>query len=154
MSSPLTCPAPLLAAPTWVSVATASKREQLTHAIRGAYTFCGLTVRTTRWAQNEALPRCLVCMAVPEGHGTHLDVRALGLSIRQVEYWIEQGWLRPDVAAPGSGRRRTFPPFEVHVAALMLTLTQAGLSPDAAQRAARDGGRLSQTVRVYVEGPR
>lgn len=139
---------------TWRPVSPTSNRARLTHAIRGAHTLCGIAARTTSWADADTETtepaRCPECAAVPEGHVTHLDIRALGLTGRQVDYWTERGWLRTDDATPGTGHRRTFAPTELRVAAVMLTLTEAGLSPEAAHRAARNRGRLSPTVRVYM----
>ena len=146
---------PGLEEPTWRSVSGGSRREALTHAVRGGHTLCGLAERTTSWADTEipTMPRCRECAAVPAGHGTVLDIKGIGLTDRQLQYWTEQGWLRPTVETAGSGHRRTFPPAELAVAEVMFTLTQAGLTPRAAHRAARHQGWLTSTVRVVVEEP-
>ena len=36
--------------------------------------------------------------------------RAAGITYRQLDYWIRQGWISPTVRATGSGSRRRFDP--------------------------------------------
>jgi hypothetical protein len=54
---------------------------------------------------------------------------------RQIDTWTGRGWLAG--TRPGSGRRREWSATEVPVARLMVRLIRAGLTPEAAHRAAR-----------------
>lgn len=133
------------------SVPGGTRQELIVHALRGEHTLCGLTAWTLPWVESaDAGKRCAFCAAVPEGHGTHNDVMALGLTYRQVDWWCRKGWLLPDNPDPGSGYRRTFPPQEVAVAEVMFALTAAGVSASAAHRAVRNGGLLAPGVRVEL----
>lgn len=92
-------------------------------------------------------------MSPPEGHATYPDLLALGLTYRQINYWAKRDWLRADDVRPGSGRARTYPASELEVAATMRRLTAAGVTPEAAHRAARSDGWLSAEVRVLLVEP-
>lgn len=82
------------------------------------------------------------------------DLTALGLSYRTVDYWVRQGYLRAINPGRGTGRGiRTFPAGEVPVADRMRRLTAAGVTPEAAHRAARSDGWLSPEVRVLLVEP-
>ena len=83
------------------------------------------------------------------------DMLAAGITYRQLDYWCRTGYLRPDVASPGTGVRRRFPSEEFEIARLMVLLTAVGVEPSAAARAAREGiesgqpyGLLSDRVAV------
>lgn len=70
-----------------------------------------------------------------------LTVRA-GITVRQADHWTRKGYLKPDNAECGSGRSRQWSYREIEVARVMKVLTDAGVTPAAAQRAARDDGWL------------
>lgn len=70
---------------------------------------------------------------------------------RQLDYWTSQGYLRPDVASPGSGYVRQWPAAERRIAATMARLTAAGIPPKVAHDVARAGGRLEIAPGVVVE---
>jgi hypothetical protein len=62
----------------------------------------------------------------------------LAASARQVGYWIDRGWLRPD--ARGTGNSYRWSDAEWRIAVVMSRLVVAGLSPEAAHQAARAAG--------------
>lgn len=80
------------------------------------------------------------------------DLQRIGMSPRRVSYWTAQGWL-VCVAHPGSGFPMEWPPSELLVAAYMMVLVDAGLTPAAAARAARAHGQIAPGVRVDVSLP-
>ena len=121
------------------------------HAVRGGHTLCGLNTRAITFADSDdGASGCSICAAVPAGHATNQDLLDVGLTYRRLDYWTRLGLLISDNPGCGSGRRRTFPPGELLVARFMVRLTQAGIEPTAAARAARNGGWLDAGVRVDV----
>lgn len=66
------------------------------------------------------------------------DLVALGVTYRQLDYWVRTGRIRCDEPTPGSGARRVWPPGELEVASRMARLLDAGLSLNAAARVARE----------------
>lgn len=86
------------------------------------------------------------------GHSVQLaELMALGMTYRQLDSWTTRGFLRSSTPHPGTGRQRTWLPGEAEIAATMQLLTSAGVSPVKAHEAARNGGRLSDRVRVLIE---
>lgn len=82
------------------------------------------------------------------------DFIQVGLTYRQVDFWTTRGYLRADEASPGCGNNRTWPQSEVRIAELMVRLTDAGLTVEAAHRAARGfgfDGRAELAPGVLVE---
>lgn len=77
-------------------------------------------------------------------------VRVSGASFRQIDHWRTQGYLRP-VGLGGTGHAFYWAAAEVRVAVLMKRLVDAGLTPAAACRAARNGGVLAPGIRVAVD---
>jgi DNA-binding transcriptional MerR regulator len=73
-----------------------------------------------------------------------------GATFRMLDYWVRQGYLHP-IGGVGTGSVRDFPAGEVHVAKVMARLVSAGVSPEAAHRAARGNGELAPGVRVEVD---
>lgn len=73
-----------------------------------------------------------------------------GATFRQLDHWCHKGWLRP-VGGVGTGYSRDFGAAEIRVAKLMARLVSAGVSPEAAHRAARGDGELAPGVRVDVD---
>jgi DNA-binding transcriptional MerR regulator len=67
---------------------------------------------------------------------TRKDMEALGVSRRQLEYWVEMGWVS-SADPPSQGHPRTFSGTEKRVLALMARLTAAGLPARRAAPAAR-----------------
>src|SRR5215510_6672600 len=55
-----------------------------------------------------------------------------GLSLRQADYWVRQGWLKPNNARSGSGTARVWDEQELKVADRMRRLVAAGLTPNVA----------------------
>lgn len=82
---------------------------------------------------------------------THHELVDLGMTYRQLDHWVRQGWLRAHNPGCGSGRDRTFPRSELTVAKTMVALVKAGVGPAAAHRAARNDGQLASGVRVTVK---
>lgn len=64
-------------------------------------------------------------------------VDELGISYRQLDYWIRQGWLTPHNAHSGSGSQRDFRGSELTVAKRMGRLVAIGFHPALAARIAR-----------------
>lgn len=81
------------------------------------------------------------------------DFAATGASYRQIDHWCRAGYLRPTNPDAGSGTARTFPPIELAVAARMVRLIRAGLTPAAAARVARGNHDLAPGVRVLLDDP-
>lgn len=79
------------------------------------------------------------------------DLRAAGLSVQRISQWTYQGLLRADNPRPGYGKPRTWLPGEDKIAAVMLLLVEAGVSPVAAAKAARNDGYLAPGIRVVMD---
>lgn len=87
-------------------------------------------------------------MKIPEA------ARSLGVSMRQVEHWIEKDYLL--VERRGEGKARELEPTEVAVLDLLVRLANAGLRLDAAAplaRALRADGAVSLPggIRISVQ---
>jgi len=78
-------------------------------------------------------------------------IRRTGLSFRQVDYWCDKGYLRPDAAHPGTGYARNFTADEVRVAGVMKRLVDAGLRVDVAERVARGHEEIAPGIEVLVD---
>lgn len=99
----------------------------------------------------EALPR-RPAAALAASQITATDMYAAAdISYRQFDLWCRAGYLRPEPGPTGCGHTRTFPPSELRVVCVMALLVAAGLTPDAAHRAARNGGRLTPAVTVQIK---
>lgn len=120
------------------------------HRRAGDQALCG-TPFSTPAAWREATDRhrrCVHCLA--HGNGLPTTAAVGDATYRQIDYWVRRGWLRPiGAAAPGSGVPRVFPPEELAVADRMARLVRAGLTPEAAHRAAR-GQPLAPGVTVTI----
>jgi hypothetical protein len=79
----------------------------------------------------------------------------LGVTYRRLDHWVRRGYLRPGRQEAGtrhsSGSYRTWTPAELETARLMGRLTRAGLTPAAAAKAARAGGRCELAPGIWVE---
>jgi hypothetical protein len=78
------------------------------------------------------------------------DFVSVGLSVRQVDWWTIHGFLTAVVPRPGSGVTRLWPVGELAVARVMLRCVRAGVTPEAACRAARNDGWLAAGVRLVI----
>jgi DNA-binding transcriptional MerR regulator len=86
-------------------------------------------------------------------HSKEQMLEASGLTYRQLDYWTRNGLLKCVKKTVGSGHTRKWLDGEVHVARAMCLLTEAGVAPDAANRAVRNDGWLSSAVRVSIHLP-
>ena len=78
---------------------------------------------------------------------------SLGITYRQLDYWVWQGYLRPADPTPGTGVPREWPEAELEIARRMGRLTTAGLTPAAAAVIARDtwpAGELAPGITITV----
>lgn len=78
-------------------------------------------------------------------------VAATGLTYRQVDNWTSHGYLCCHWPSPGVGSKRLYPSEEIEVARAMQLLTEVGLSPEAAHKAAHSDGWLHPRVRVVIQ---
>jgi hypothetical protein len=126
--------------PLWLATPRGDVITELrTHAIRGAYTLCGMTAAKSVWSDPpEGCDRCAECAAVPPGHATYLDMIGLGLTTRKLDYWTRRGLLVLSATSKGSGYRRTWPGVEYRVARSILALMAEGFTLRAAATRARD----------------
>lgn len=74
-----------------------------------------------------------------------------GISYRQLDHWVDRGYLRPANQVTGTGNFRRFTADEMRVAVTMARLVAAGLTVAAAHRVARGETELAPGVRVLVE---
>ena len=74
-----------------------------------------------------------------------------GLTYRRLDHWTRTGYLTCDKVNPGSGRPRTWPDEELAVATVMARLIEAGLTVEAAERAARNHGLIAPGITVHVD---
>ncbi len=65
--------------------------------------------------------------------------RDLGITYRQLDYWVRCGYLRPANGFSGSGRDREWSLTELEIARRMGRLVAAGISVEKAAAFARDG---------------
>lgn len=65
------------------------------------------------------------------------DLGALGVSYRQLDYWIRFGYIEAENPTPGSGRRRVVAPEELLVAERMARLVAGGMAVAVAAIVAR-----------------
>lgn len=82
-----------------------------------------------------------------------VDADLGGATYRQLTFWVQKGYLNPEMAGKGSGYRWTWPRAEAQVARLMVRLVRAGLVPAAAAEHARKmaPSLAYGTVRLEVE---
>lgn len=59
-----------------------------------------------------------------------------GVTYRQLDYWIRQGYLKP-IRTGGTGHQHEWPKTELSVARWMGRLVKAGFTPEAAAELAR-----------------
>lgn len=135
---------------TWVT--SRNQPELVAHRVRGDYTLCRIPVVSRDWVEEPAWRRCASCTAITPGHVTAGDMVRLGLTYRQLDFWVRKGYLNPaNARAGGKGTDRMFPPSEVMVAAEMARLVSAGLPPSLAHYAIYNDGELAPGVRVVVD---
>lgn len=80
---------------------------------------------------------------LPQTKKNRKDMEALGVSRRQLEYWVEMGWVS-SADPPSQGHPRVFTDTEKRVLALMVRLTAAGLPARRASRLARQAVTAGQ----------
>lgn len=68
------------------------------------------------------------------------ELLATGITYRQSDFWVRQGYLRPErrKGRAGTGFARRWPSGELAVAARMARLVTAGIAPEAAAKFARE----------------
>jgi hypothetical protein len=157
----------------WLVTPTANLGVQSTllHAVSVGVTMCGLSTRTCAWFTPEPDTKSRVCQRCrtkvydlkrhgarkrdvgrPEGCVTTSELVSITkITYRQCDFWCNSGYLRPIEPRPGTGTCRFFAAGEVKVAGLMAVMVKAGVSPEAAHRAARNGGELAPGVRVVID---
>jgi hypothetical protein len=140
-----------LATPRTRSTNGGRRRDWITHAVRNGHALCGLNAAHRTWEPRDDAKRCSTCATTDATHACATDLTALGVTYRQVDYWCRRGFLRPTNPGPGSGTVRVFLPAEYEVAVFMARAVAAGVSPDAAARAARHDGLLAPGVRLLLD---
>lgn len=84
--------------------------------------------------------------------GTRTEI-VMGITTRQLNYWVYRGLLHPTDPAPGSGRPREWPDSEIEIGRRMGRLARAGLPLEWSAAFARDGwpdGQLAPGIWVRV----
>ena len=133
------------------------RKDRFAHAVRGndGHTICGLTLSAYQWEPVDNIdnyPHCRKCAAVPDGCMTSQGIAATaGITYRQLDFWVRQGYLKPLFAPQGSGFSRAFSESEVDVARRMARFVAAGVFPEAAHNAARNGGELAPGMRIIMD---
>ena len=77
--------------------------------------------------------------------------KTMKVTYRQLDYWFRRGWLQNINPGRGSGSSRYVTSAEAEVVAMMGRLVEAGIEPESAARAARNGGQLAPGVRVVLD---
>lgn len=82
---------------------------------------------------------------------TYAQLTAAGVSPRRIEWWTRKGHLRTYDTNPGTGNSREWRPGESRIGRDMVRFVdEAGLTPEAAHRAAR-GEALAPGIRLAVD---
>lgn len=82
---------------------------------------------------------------------SHIDaMRRSGATYRQLLHWTNRGYLHA-YNGGGTGFPFEWSDEEIRVAGAMKRMTDAGILPAAAARAARNGGVLAPGVRVLLD---
>lgn len=100
---------------------------------------------------------CNVCGGTVVADGLNVChrhvIHELGITYRQLNYWVMQGHLKPEQRAQGSGMPRRWPATEVEVAKRMALLTAAGFAVEKAAVFARKSwpaGEIAAGVWIEV----
>jgi hypothetical protein len=106
-----------------------------------------------------AAPACTVCGSPVLSDGLTVCSRhvkhELGITYRQLNYWVMQGYLRPKQDARLSGVPRRWPAAEIEIAKRMARLTDAGVIPERAAVFARQSwpkGEIAPGIVIEVTG--
>ena len=75
----------------------------------------------------------------------------IGVSYRQVDFWVSKGYLRPENET-GSGIPREFSSSEIQVAVVMARLVAAGVRPSEAHLIARGDPAAIAKVQAAMAG--
>lgn len=105
---------------------------------------------------------CRVCSGPVKSPGlpvcaSHVT-NELGITYRQLDHWSRMGYLQPSRQDHGksrsSGSSRVWTPEELRIARLMGRLVHAGLTPQAAAKAARSGlpRQIAEGIWIEVTG--
>jgi MerR HTH family regulatory protein len=93
--------------------------------------------------------------SLPAAQRTREELAALGVTARQLEYWVERGLVSAD-GPPVQGHPRSFSDAEKRVLAAMARLVRAGLGAELAARVARQAaerdGPRGPAARVDLGG--
>jgi MerR HTH family regulatory protein len=81
------------------------------------------------------------------------DLSALGVSPRQLYYWVRCGYLRPENPAPGNGYRLVWPPEELEVARKMGALVDVGCTLPLAHEVARGRTVFPNGITITIDPP-
>jgi hypothetical protein len=77
----------------------------------------------------------------------------MGITHRQLDHWVRQGYLAPVVAAPGTGNSREWLPIEIEIGRRMARLVAAGFVPERAAVIARfnwPAAEIAPGIRIEV----
>jgi hypothetical protein len=77
----------------------------------------------------------------------------VGVTYRQLNYWVNRGWLRPVQAARSSGVPRRWPLLELEIAKRIERLAAAGVAVDRAAVFARESwpaGEIAPGIRIEI----
>lgn len=72
--------------------------------------------------------------------------RTLGMTEGRVDRWVNAGYLKPVIM----GGKRKFSTTERDVAKIMMALVNAGISADAAHKAVRDHGWITDNICIVI----
>lgn len=67
------------------------------------------------------------------------ELADVGITYRQLDYWINKGHVRPDEPKPGSGYTRRYSPEEIEIVRKIKANLDCGYALHAAARLAREG---------------
>jgi hypothetical protein len=102
-------------------------------------------------------PACRVCAAPVLAEGLTVCWRhvesELGITYRQLNYWVMQGHLRPRQDSRSQGFPRRWPAGELEIARRMARLTNAGLAVERAAAFARESwpkGEIESGIQIEV----
>ncbi|HXG52276.1 MAG TPA: MerR family transcriptional regulator [candidate division Zixibacteria bacterium] len=95
-----------------------------------------------------------------EAYDSKTASRIVGVSLRQIQYWDERGFIRPSVRlARGRGTRRLYSFHDLICLKVMKDLSRRGLSPQKVRRCLSPlrryppaGARETETLRYLTDG--
>jgi hypothetical protein len=129
------------------------------HAVSGTVAVCGRTADEGGFFKPRPTLKSTTCKTCAAAH-KHGDADLITsneltknhpISYRQLDYWIRTKLVKPVEAHPGTGSLRHFTRDEANVVITMAKLVDLGFSPQLANIAARNNGRIAPGVRVVIE---